>query len=129
MFDMVLLLHAAREASTDNIIERLSGFVEQMTNTVGNEAMATLAVNTRQALDEAAAEAAQTPPRGGLFAMLLMLSKPGGTASLGLLARLGREISAGRIGGLRNNSVTKAGIAILVGPARLHFRWLDGLCS
>ena len=47
MFDLVTLLHAARNASTDNIIERLFTFFEQMINTVGNEAMGELAENTR----------------------------------------------------------------------------------
>ncbi|MGA8654324.1 MAG: hypothetical protein ACLP19_15165 [Xanthobacteraceae bacterium] len=99
LFDMVALLHAAREASTDNIIERLFGFVEQMINTVGNEAMATLASNTRQALDEAAAETAHTVPRGGLLATISMLSKPEAQRSLAFLLSFGEKLqrsSAGR---------------------------------
>jgi uncharacterized protein YjgD (DUF1641 family) len=98
LFDMVLLLHAARDASTDNIIERLFGFVEQIINTVGNEAMATLVGNARQALDEAATEAAQTTPRGGLFAMLAMLSKPEAQRSLAFLLAFGEKLQRGVTG-------------------------------
>jgi hypothetical protein len=39
LFDVVALLHAARDASIDNIVERMFTFFEQMINTVGNEAM------------------------------------------------------------------------------------------
>ena len=99
LFDMVVLLHAARDASTDSIIERLFGFFEQIINTVGNEAMATLAGNARQALDDAAAETAQTVPRGGLLATISMLSKPEAQRSLAFLLSFGEKLqrsSAGR---------------------------------
>jgi uncharacterized protein YjgD (DUF1641 family) len=98
MFDMILLLHAARDASTDSIIERLFGFVEQIINTVGNEAMATLAGNARQALDEAAAETAQTVPRGGLLATISMLSKPEAQRSLAFLLSFGAKLQRGATG-------------------------------
>jgi len=76
LFDTVALLHAAREASTDSIVERLAGFAEHMINTVGSEDVATLVDDARTCLEEAAAEAAKTPARGGLFATLSMLSSP-----------------------------------------------------
>ena len=98
LFDMVLLLHAAHDASTDSIIERLFGFVEQIINTVGNEAMATLAGNARQALDDAAAETAQTVPRGGLLATISMLSKPEAQRSLAFLLSFGAKLQRGATG-------------------------------
>lgn len=98
LFDMVLLLHAAHDASTDSIIERLFGFVEQIINTVGNEAMAALASNARQALDEAAAETAQTVPRGGLLATISMLSKPEAQRSLAFLLSFGAKLQRGATG-------------------------------
>ena len=58
LFDTVMLLHGARNALTDNMVERLFTFFEQMITTVGNEAMGELADNTRQALVEAAEETA-----------------------------------------------------------------------
>jgi len=98
LFDMVVLLHAARDASTDSIIERLFGFFEQIINTVGNEAMAALASNARQALDEAAAETAQTVPRGGLLATISMLSKPEAQRSLAFLLSFGAKLQRGATG-------------------------------
>ena len=81
------------------MVERLFAFFEHMINTVGNEAMATLAGNTRQALDEAAEETAQTVPRGGLLTTISMLSKPEAQRSLAFLLSLGEKLqrsSAGR---------------------------------
>jgi uncharacterized protein YjgD (DUF1641 family) len=98
LFDMVVLLHAARDASTDSIIERLFGFFEQIINTVGNEAMAALASHARQALDEAAAETAQTVPRGGLLATISMLSKPEAQRSLAFLLSFGAKLQRGATG-------------------------------
>lgn len=90
--DLVMLLHAARSASTDSIVERLFVFFEQMINTVGNEAMGALAENTRQALDEAAEETARTVPRGGLFATLSLLAKPEAQRSLTFLLSFGEKL-------------------------------------
>jgi uncharacterized protein YjgD (DUF1641 family) len=66
-----------------------------MINTVGTEAMATLANKTRQALDEAATEIAQTTPRGGLFAMLALLSKPEAQRSLAFLLAFSEKFQRG----------------------------------
>jgi uncharacterized protein YjgD (DUF1641 family) len=75
--DLVMLLHAARNALTDNMVERLFTFFEQMINTVGNEAMGELAENTRLSLVEAAEKTARAPAsRGGLLATLSLLAKP-----------------------------------------------------
>ena len=52
--DTLMLVHAARNALTDNMVERLFTFFEQMINTVGNEAMGELAQNTRVAFEAAA---------------------------------------------------------------------------
>jgi uncharacterized protein YjgD (DUF1641 family) len=85
LFDLVTLVHAARNASTDNIVERLFTFFEQMINTVGNEAMGALAESTRDALAEAAEETARTAPRGGLLSVIALLSRPETQRSLGFL--------------------------------------------
>lgn len=99
LFDTVMLLHAARSASTDTIVERLFTFVEQMITTVGNEAMGTLADNTRQALDEAAAETARTTPRGGIFATLSLLARPEAQQTLAFLLRFGEKLQQRTVGG------------------------------
>jgi uncharacterized protein YjgD (DUF1641 family) len=76
LFDAVRLLHSAKEAVTDNMVERLFTFFEQMITTVGNEPMGELAENMRNALEEAADEEGKRPPRGGLLATLSLLSRP-----------------------------------------------------
>ena len=85
LFDLVTLLHAARDAATDNILDRLFTFFEQMINTVGNEEMGRVAENTRNALEEAAEETEKMVPRSGLMATLSMLSKPEMQRSLAFL--------------------------------------------
>ncbi|MBV8334460.1 MAG: hypothetical protein JO358_03220 [Alphaproteobacteria bacterium] len=90
LFDTVMLLHAARNAVTDPIIERLFTFIEQMT--MGNEAMGGLADSARLALEEAAEEAARSPPRGGLVAMLALLARPETQRSLGFLLNFGEKL-------------------------------------
>ena len=82
LFDLLTLFHAARDAATDNILDRL---FEQMINTVGNEEMGMLAENTRNALEDAAEETEKMAPRAGLMAMLSMLSKPETQRSLAFL--------------------------------------------
>src|SRR3974377_1949718 len=69
--DTLMMVHAARNALTDNMVERLFTFFEQMINTVGNEAMGELAQNTRTAIEAAAEETGQMTTRGGVFVTLL----------------------------------------------------------
>ena len=130
LFDMVVLLHAARDASTDNIIERLFGFIEQMINTVGNEAMATLASNTRQALDEAAAETAQTVAARRAARDYLDALEARSAAQSGLSSKLRRKAAA-LVGGLLMRLLVqrRAGTSLFGRAGRLHFHRLDGLCS
>ena len=96
--DTLMLVHAARNALTDNMVERLFTFFEQMINTVGNEAMGELAQNTRLAFEAAAEETARTEPRGGLFTMLTMLSKPEAQRSLAFLLAFGEKLQRGVTG-------------------------------
>jgi uncharacterized protein YjgD (DUF1641 family) len=90
--DMLMLLHGAKSALTDNMVERLFVFFEQMINTVGNEAMGELAENTRLALDEAAGEAKKAAPRGGLMAMISLLSNPETQRSVSFLLSFSRKL-------------------------------------
>ena len=57
--DLAMTLHAVRNALTDNMVERLFMFAENMINTVGNEAVGELAENARMALEDAAQETAK----------------------------------------------------------------------
>jgi uncharacterized protein YjgD (DUF1641 family) len=92
LFDFVALFHAMRSAATDNIVERLFAFMEHILNTVGSEDMASLADNVRLSMDEAAAETAATPARGGLFSTLSLLSKPESQQSLQFLLTFGEKL-------------------------------------
>jgi uncharacterized protein YjgD (DUF1641 family) len=90
--DLAMALHASRNALTDNMVERLSMFVESMINTVGNEAMGELAENTRLALEEAAHETKTVAPRGGVMATLSLLSKPETQRSLAFLLSFSEKL-------------------------------------
>jgi uncharacterized protein YjgD (DUF1641 family) len=98
LFDMVTLLHAARDAATDNILDRLFTFFEQMINTVGNEEMGMLAGNARMALEEAAEETAKMPSRSGLMATMSMLSKPETQRGLAFLAAFSAKLQQHTLG-------------------------------
>lgn len=92
LFDLVVVLHAARNAATDNMVERGFTFFEQMVNTVGNEAMGTLAENTREALEEAAEETVKASPKGGLLSTISLLSKPEAQRSLAFLLNFSQKL-------------------------------------
>ncbi len=90
--DLAMALHASRNALTDNMVERLSMFIESMINTVGNEAMGELAENTRLSLEEAAQETKAAAPRGGVMATLALLSKPETQRSLTFLLSFSEKL-------------------------------------
>lgn len=94
LFDLVALLHAARDASTDNIIERLFTFVEHMMNNLASEEFATLCNNAQTAMEEAADETAAKPPSGGMLATLSMLNRPEAQRSLQFLLAFGEKLQA-----------------------------------
>ena len=108
LFDLVALLHAARNAATDNILDRLFTFFEQMINTVGNEEMGMLAQNARTALEEAAEETEKIPPRSGLIPMLSMLSKPETQRGLAFLIAFQRQAAASHHGPIEGSPWPRA---------------------
>jgi len=98
--DLALTLHAVRNALTDNMVERLFMFAENMINTVGNEAMGELAENARIALEDAAQETAQAPaPRGGVMSTLSLLSRPETQRSLAFLLAFSAKLQGRAAGG------------------------------
>lgn len=74
--DMIMLLHAVRNALTDPIVERLVSYVENVVTNVGNEDVLKLATHVCEAMNDAAEESVKTPARGGLMATISLLSKP-----------------------------------------------------
>jgi len=92
LFEMVTLLHAAREAATDNIIERMFAFFEHMLNNVATEEMAILADNLRVSVEQAAAQTQAAPVKGGLVSTISMLSKPETQRSLQFFMAMGESL-------------------------------------
>ncbi len=74
MFDLVFAVHSARQAATDNIVERLFSFVERMVNEMANEELVTLAYNARRAMEQAIDDTTTAPTKGGMMATLSMLN-------------------------------------------------------
>jgi uncharacterized protein YjgD (DUF1641 family) len=92
LFDAVTVMHAARSAATDGMLERLFIFLEHMVNTVGTEDLAILADETKSAIDEAAAETSGPPPKGGLMATLALLGQPETQQSLRFLLAVAAKL-------------------------------------
>ena len=76
LFDVVVLMHGARSALTDSMVERLVIWAETMVSNVANEHLAEFAGETVDAMHDAAIETAQSQSSGGLMSTIAMLSKP-----------------------------------------------------
>jgi uncharacterized protein YjgD (DUF1641 family) len=77
LFETVTVLHGARSALTDSMVERLFMFAEHMMTNLANEELAEMAHNARRSMEEAGDEiAARGAPSGGLLSTLAMLNKP-----------------------------------------------------
>ena len=74
-FDVVMLLHAMRNALTDAMIERLASYAEYMVTNLAHEDVLDLVAHSTRAMNEAVEESAKAPA-GGLIATISMLSKP-----------------------------------------------------
>jgi uncharacterized protein YjgD (DUF1641 family) len=92
LFDTVMLVHAARNAATDSIIERLFTLVEQLINTVATEDMAILTGNLREALDEAAAETKDLKPRAGILSARTLITRPEAQQGLAFLLSFAEKL-------------------------------------
>ncbi len=90
--DMIMLLHAMRNALTDAMVERLLSYAEYMVTSVANEDVCDLVTNACQAMNEAAAESAKAPARGGLMATISLLSKPETQRSLQFLINFAEKL-------------------------------------
>ena len=77
LFQLLGLVHGARSALTDSMVERICMFGETMIDNLANEEVAAMAHNARCAMEEAIDETASRPkPGGGLLSTISMLSKP-----------------------------------------------------
>lgn len=92
LFDLVAIIHASKSASTDNIVDRLFGFVEQMVNTLGSDNLSRFAEEATGALEDAVKETADTKPSGGVLSTLSLLGKPESQKSLIFLLSLAENL-------------------------------------
>lgn len=92
LFDLVAIIHASKSASTDNIVDRLFAFFEQMVNTLGSDNLARLAEGATGALEDAVSETADAKPSGGMLSTLSLLSKPESQKSLMFLLSLAENL-------------------------------------
>jgi len=96
LFQTIGLIHAARSAATDSIVDRLAGFVEQSINTLGSDEMQNCASDVLQALETATAETEKNDSQGGLFATMSLLGKPESQQSLYFLLKVGEALRSAR---------------------------------
>ena len=92
MFDLVAIIHASKSASTDNIVDRLFAFFEQMVNTLGSDNLSRLAEGATIAMEDAVKETAGAKPSGGLLSTISLLSKPESQKSIMFLLSLSQNL-------------------------------------
>lgn len=92
LFDIVAIIHASRSASTDNIVDRLFAFFEQMVNTLGSDNLSRLAEGATRAMEDAVRQTADAKPTGGVLSTLSLLGKPDSQKSLMFLLSLGNNL-------------------------------------
>jgi uncharacterized protein YjgD (DUF1641 family) len=99
LFEAVTMLHGARSALTDNMIERLFIFVEHMINNLANEEVAAMTHNARMSMDEAVDMIRSQPESsGGLVSTLKMLSRPESGRALQFLLAFACKMQAHSVG-------------------------------
>lgn len=87
----IMTIHALRSAATDQMVDRAFGFVEHMVNNLGTEEIATLAHETKLAMEEAVEECVQ-PTGGGILGMMKMLRQPEAQSALRFLLAFGCKL-------------------------------------
>jgi uncharacterized protein YjgD (DUF1641 family) len=92
LFDLVAIIHASKSASTDNIVDRLFGFFEQMVNTLGSDNLSRFAEEATGAMEDAVRETADVKPSGGMLSTLSLLSKPESQKSIIFLLSLAENL-------------------------------------
>ncbi len=74
--ETVMLLHAARAAATDSMVDRMFAFVEHMVNNLATEDMATMAHEAKTAMEDALESCSRHPAPKSLFGLIGMLNQP-----------------------------------------------------
>jgi uncharacterized protein YjgD (DUF1641 family) len=84
-FELIHMINAIRNAMTDQMVERVAGYVEHMVTNLATEDMADLAHDAQVALSDAREESAGDDGAGGLMAAVRLLSQPETQRSLKFL--------------------------------------------
>ena len=99
LFEALTMMHGARAALTDNMVERLFVFAEHMINNLANEEVAVMAHNANMAMDEAVDQIRSLPePSGGLLSTMRMLSNPQSQKALQFLLAFACRLQAHSVG-------------------------------
>lgn len=95
LFESVRVIHAVREALTDNIVERGFTYFERIVDTVGSEVMLACVDDVLSALESAAEKSAEDSGKGALTTFWLLL-KPESQDTLRFMLNFGGEFSKAR---------------------------------
>ncbi|MFN3077025.1 MAG: hypothetical protein ABT940_09135 [Alphaproteobacteria bacterium] len=101
--EMATMIHAARTALSDSMVERLFAFGEHMINNLATEEVATLAHETREALEDAILQTSGAPPRSGLLNTLRRLGTQDAAQTLDFFLTFGSNLRQ------RAQSMTRCG--------------------
>ena len=103
LFDVVVLMHGARSALTDTMVERLVIWAETMISNVANEDLAQFAGETVDAMHDAALETADQKSSGGLMSTIAMLSKPETQQAMKFLMTFAGKMQANATGSQKDD--------------------------
>lgn len=95
LFEVIHMINAVRNALTDQMVERLTAFLEQTVNVLSTEAIADLAQDTCTALGGARGETERVQPSGGLMGAVRILSQPETQRALQFLAAFANRLEKG----------------------------------
>ena len=95
LFELVHMINAARNATTDSIVERLAMFTEHMVTNVANEETADLFQTFATALTDAQKKTEAQPAGGGLLSAVRLLSAPETQSSLHFLLAFAQGLQRG----------------------------------
>jgi uncharacterized protein YjgD (DUF1641 family) len=92
LVEAAMVAHSARMALSDSMVERLFAFGEHMFNNLATEEVATLAHESKKALEDAVDQSSGPPPKTGIIATLKMLSSPEAAQTLRFMLNLGNNL-------------------------------------
>lgn len=97
-FELIHMINAIRNAMTDQMVERVAGYVEHMMTNLATEDMADLAHDAQVALSDAREESSGDDGAGGLIAAVRLLSQPETQKSLKFLLSFADKLRRGDAG-------------------------------